>query len=152
MTDTQQHQDPNDFLMGGGFTSFKFEGVGQVAKGPITNLDMMQQRDFKTGLPKFWDSDHRPMMQLRVVIQTDERTDENDDGLRALYLRGESQKAVKAAVVTAGCKTIEVGGILALAFTGHGEAKGNLDPPKLFRAEYKPPAAAPQSVDTDALI
>lgn len=151
-TDQQQHTPtPDEFLMGGGVTSFKFETVGQVAKGPITELAMQQQRDFKTGLPKFWDADGRPMMQLRVVIQTEERNDD-DDGLRALYLKGESQKAVREAVKTAGAKTIEVGGILALAFTGLGEKKGNLDPPKLYKAQYKAPVPVDSVIDTDDLI
>lgn len=143
--------DPQGFLMGDGVTSFKFEAEGQVAKGTIVSLDMQQQRDFKTGLPKFWD-DGKPMMQLRVVLATDERDGDNDDGQRGVYLKGESQKAVKAAVLAAGAKSLDVGGTLALAFTGLGEAKGNLNPPKLYRAQYVAPAPQTQSVDTDDLI
>ncbi len=149
----QQRQDPNDFLMGGGARSFKFETVGQVAKGTILGLDMQQQRDFKTQQPKYWD-DGKPMMQLRVLLATDERDPQaaDDDGQRAVYLKGESQKAVKAAVVDAGAKSIEVGGILALAFTGLGEKKGNLDPPKLYRAQYKPPVPVENAINADDLI
>lgn len=147
-----QQTNPNDFLMGGGVKSFKFETTGQVAKGPILELAMQQQRDFKTSVPKFWD-DGNPMMQLRVVIQTDEREPgTDDDGQRALYLKGEAQKAVRDAIRTAGAKQIEVGGTLALQYIGDGEARGNLNPPKLFKAEYKAPVAQPQAVSADSLI
>lgn len=153
MTNQQQTPDPNDFLMGGGVPSFKFETVGQVAKGPILELGMQQQRDFATGKPKYWD-DGNPMMQLRVVIATDERDPEitDDTGERALYIKGESQKAVRQAIKDAGAKTIEVGGILALAFTGLGDKKDQLNPPKLYRAQYKPPVPAETSIAADDLI
>lgn len=149
---TSTEQTPTDFLMGGGYKSAKFETVGQVWKGEVVDLTLQQQRDFKTGALKFWDSDGKPMMQLRVVIQTDTRDDENDDGQRALYLKGESQKAVREAVKKAGAQTIEAGGFLALAYTGDGERKGNLDPPKLYRAEYKLPTSTTSSVNVDNLI
>lgn len=152
MSMTDQQQSTRDFLMGGGYKSAKFETVGQVWKGTVVSLDLQQQRDFKTGALKYWDSDGRPMMQLRVVLQTDARDDENDDGLRAVYLKGESQKAVREAVKKAGAESIEEGGTLALAYTGDGEKKGNLEPPKLYRAEYRPPQPAPSSVNVDNLI
>lgn len=151
MSMTYQQTDPNDFLMGGGIKSAKFDEVGKVVKGIIQALAMQQQRDFKTGQAKFWD-DGRPMMHLRTVVVTDERDGPDDDGLRALYLKGESQKAVREAVRASGAKSIEVGGTLALQFTGLGEKKKNLDPPKLYKAQYKPPVAAPQAIATDDLI
>ena len=148
-----QTESPNDFLMGGGVPSFKFDEVGKTAKGPILSLDMQQQKDFSTGKPKFWDNTGEPMMQLRVVLQTDERDPSitDDDGQRALYLKGESQKAVRDAVREAGARSIDVGGTLTLKYTGDGEpaAKG-LNPPKLFKAKYVAPA--PSSVDADDLI
>jgi hypothetical protein len=144
-------QDPNSFLMGSGFTSFKFDSHGDVAKGEIVSLDLMQQRDYKSGLPKFWD-DGRPMMQLRVVLDTGiiDPGIEGDDGVRAIYVRGAMQQAVRDAIKKAGVKEIEVGGTLAVAYVGDGEAKPKMDPPKLFRAEYRPPApktSAPVSAD-----
>lgn len=152
MSDTQQHQQsPDEFLMGGGVRSAKFDTVGVVAKGTIVSLAMQQQRDYAKNTPKFWD-DGKPMMQLRVVIQTDERDDADDDGLRALYLKGESQKAVREAVRSTGAKTIEAGGTLAVAYIGDGEAKGTLNPPKLYRAQYKPPSPVDRAVGVDDLI
>ena len=149
-----QTQSPNDFLMGTGVPSFKFDAIDKIAKGPILSLDMQQQRDFKTGALKFWDDEKtQPAMQLRVVLQTDERDPEaaNDDGQRAVYLNGDSQRAVREAVREAGATSIEVGGTLTLKYVADGTppAKG-LNAPKLFKAKYVPPA--PASVDADDLI
>lgn len=152
MTSTSPHQDPTSFLMGSGVPSYKFETPGQVAKGTIVSLDLQQQRDYKTNALQYWD-DGKPRMQLRVVLQTDEHDDDTDDGLRAVYVKGESQKAVRDAVRAAGAKTIEVDGVLAVAYIGDGEQTDvRLNPPKLYKAEYRPPRPANESVNVDNLI
>lgn len=137
--------DISTFLMGGGTTSAKFETIGDRVSGEILSVEVTQQTDLD-GNPKFWDNG-KPMEQLVVVLQTDERNDEEDDGRRAVYLKGSnkhasSRKAAADAVKEAGAKSLEVGGTFALAYIGDGEpTKRGFSAPKLYQAAYKPPVA-----------
>lgn len=147
-----QTADANAFLMQSGVKSFKFDQPNTTAKGPIFSLDMQQQRDIKDNSLKFW-NDGNPMMQLRVVLQTELRDDDNDDGQRAIYVKGEMQKAVRDAIRNAGASQIEVDGVLAVQYIGDGERTNPaFNPPKLFRAQYQPPVASPTAVAVDDLI
>ena len=62
------------------------ENIGDKITGTITLIERRQQRDFTTGEGLEW-SDGSPRMLTYVEIQTDERGDD-DDGVRALYLKG----------------------------------------------------------------
>jgi hypothetical protein len=139
-----QQIDPNDWLMSGGAKSAKFPEIGTVVKGTITTPPTLsQQTDFTTGALKTWD-DGKPMMQLVITLQTDERDPEtpDDDGLRSLYVKGAMQAAVKDAIRKAGAKGLEVGGTIAVKYTGDGVAKQRgMNPPKQFAAQYQAPAA-----------
>lgn len=133
----------NDFLMGGGVKSAAFPAVGTTVTGRITREpEVQQQKDFKTGELKFWKSDGKPMQQLKVVLATTERdpATPDDDGERTLYVKGNLLKAVRDAVRKAGAKGLDVGGTLAVTYSGDGIAQGQLDPPKLYTAVYTPPA------------
>lgn len=147
--------DPNAFLMQSGAKSFKFATVGTVAKGSIVSLELQQQRDLD-GVPKWWDdAKAQPMMQVRIVLQTDERDPEitDDDGQRAVYAKGNMQQAIRDAVKAAGASEISEGGVLAVQYTGDGTAsKKGQNPPKQYRAEYKAPSSTPTSISADALI
>lgn len=146
--------DPTAFLMSSGSKSFKFDQHGATVKGTILSLDMQQQRDIKTGQPKYWDdAKAQPMMQLRVVLQTDERDNDDDDGQRAIYVKGNMQQAVRDAVKTAGADTIEVGGTLAVQYVKDGVATTvGFNPPKEYAAQYKPPVSQPAAVAVADLI
>lgn len=132
-----------DDFFAGGTPSARFDTVGVTVAGPITRVgEPMQQRDFTTGAPKVWD-DGRPMMQLPVDVKTDMRDPEisNDDGTRALYVRGEMQKAIRTAVRQAGAPGLRVGGHLSVTYSGDGQVKQRgMNPPKLYTAVYTPPA------------
>jgi hypothetical protein len=147
-------QDPNSFLMSSGAKSFKFEKHGDTAKGTILSLDMQQQRDIKDNSLKWWDeAKTQAMMQLRVVLQTDMHDDDNDDGQRSLYVKGEMQKAVREAIKTAGATMIEEGGTLAVQYSGDGTAsKAGFNPPKQYRAQYSPPVKTTSAVSADDLL
>lgn len=137
--------DPNELIMGGGSKSAKFDGVGVSVSGVIEDISAKQQTDFTTGEPKSWPNGD-PMYQVLVRLQTAEREDFDDDGVRTLYVKGKSlTAAVRDAVRKAGAKGLEVGGTLTVTYTGDGvsERKG-INPPKLYEASYvKPdPAAA----------
>jgi hypothetical protein len=143
--------DPNDFLLSSGVPSFKFDKHGDTAKGQVISLDMQQQRDFTTQAPMTWD-DGRPRQQLRIVLATDTRDGDNDNGHRAIYVKGNMQAAVRDAVKAADASKIEVGGTLAVRYAGDGEPpKRGLNPPKEYKAKYEPPTVT-TAVDPEDLF
>ncbi|MYX16881.1 hypothetical protein GTY67_26390 [Streptomyces sp. SID8374] len=146
-TPQQQHQVPSadDFLMGGGGApSAKFPTPGTVLSGRITERPTVeQQRDIKDGSKKFW-GDGNPMMQLVVTVQTDERDPQNeeDDGRRRLFVKGQLKNAIADAVRTAGARGLEVGGTLTVTYTHDGTAtQRGFSPPKQYTAQYVAAAA-----------
>ena len=136
--------DVNDFLLSGGVTPARFETPGASVNGTICRPpEKQQQREIDTGKPKLWD-DGSPRWQIVVHLQTASRDPEveDDDGIRALYVRGNMLKAVREAVRKAGAR-LEVGGELAVIYTGDGERKtAGFNPPKLYSATYIPAAQA----------
>lgn len=147
MTTPQQpprYQDPNDFLMGGGYKSATFKGEppisweGEVIEEP----SLVQKRDYDSGDLLFW-PDGNPRMQMVVVVQTDVRDPQipDDDGIRAHYLDGSKARAVRDAVRAAGADRIDVGGRLTLTYThdGHNAKGPKFNPPKQFSAVWAPP-------------
>lgn len=137
-----------DALLSGGGTTAKFPTIGTTIKGTVVSATSQQQTDFATREPKFW-TDGKPMMELVITLETAERDpdDANDDGNRRLYVKGKMLEALRAAL--AGRK-LEAGGTLAVKYTGDGEAKAGMNPPKVYKAEYQPPTAT--AVDTESLI
>lgn len=72
---------------GGGATAFnKDTPMGTKFTGTIVDATVQQIKDIRDGKPKFWD-DGRPQEQIVIRIQTDLRNDEEDDGVRALYIK-----------------------------------------------------------------
>lgn len=132
----------NDFLMGSGAASAKFETIGTVITGTIVKEPVVQQQtDITTGEPKYW-SDGKPREQLQVILATQQRdpSDPSDDGHRALYVRGELTKAVRAAIKASGAKGIEVGGTVTATYIGNGQPpKPGFSGAKLFDVTYVPP-------------
>jgi hypothetical protein len=136
----------NDFLMGGGVASAKFTNIGDSVTGVICRQpEVQQQTDITTGEPKYW-PDGKPRQQLQVQLQTDKRDPEitNDNGVRAIYIKANMQKAVKEAVLRSGAKGLEVGGTLTVTYTGDGTpSQRGMNAPKLYSASYIPaPAVA----------
>lgn len=146
MTSTTAEQ----FLLGGGGKSAKFETVGTTVTGTIAAPPQVrQQTDMTSGAPLTWDNGD-PKMQLVVQLQTSERLDGDDDGIRNLYVKGSKDPASKSlhaavagAVQAAGAKGLEVGGTLTVQYTGDGVSKTRgFNPPKQYAASYKAPDAA----------
>jgi hypothetical protein len=130
--------DANAFLMGGGARSFKFTNVGDRVWGTVMSSEKRQQTEFGTGALKTWD-DGSPQWQVVVTLLTELQEDDDDDSLRAIYIKGGMQRAVRAALVKAKVPGIEDGGRLLVQYTGLGEKKGQLSAPKLYFAKYEPP-------------
>lgn len=146
--------DANAFLLASGIRSHKFDTIGSTAKGTIESLDMQQQRSIDDGAPLYWDdAKTQPKMQLRIVLVTDDRDGEDDDGRRAIYVRGQMQQAVRDAIKAAGADKIEEGGTLAVQYTADGEPpKRGMNAPKIYKAQYKTPSVTPAAVAVDDLL
>lgn len=128
----------NELLMsGGGAKAAKFPAVGTTVSGPIIKEpDVVQQTEFGTGKLLFWD-DGKPRNQIVVQLQTSQRDDAEDDGIRSIYVKGKSLTgAVREAVKAAGAPGLEVGGVLAITYIGDGKAERGM-PPKLYSATYQ---------------
>lgn len=121
----------DEFLTGGGASlpAVKFTNPGDTAKGVVTEVKKLEDRD-PTGTPKTW-PDGKPKFVFVFNLDT-------EDGAQALWVRGNMVKAIREAAQAAGVTTM-VGSTLAVQFTGLGEAttKG-YQPPKLFKAQVKP--------------
>lgn len=141
--------DPNDWLLASGVRSASLKNVGDNVVGHIMRQpELQQQRDINTGAPKTW-NDGNPMMQVRVVLMTEERdaSDPEDTGERAIYVKGNMQKAVALAVRQAGATGLEVGGKLMITYTGDGAVtQRGFNPPKLYTAKYRSPEPQPVPV------
>jgi hypothetical protein len=139
MTTTTNAAD--QFLMGGGSASAKFEAYGDTTEGTIVDPpEVSQQTDPKDGSLKFWPSGD-PRMQLIVTLQTTLKDDPDDDGKRRIYIKGKSlTEAVREAVRASGAKGLEVGGTLSVTYVAEGPQQNKaLNPPKLYTAAYKRP-------------
>lgn len=144
----------NDFLNGAVGKAFPFDNIGDTVSGVIVEMKKTQQTDMESGKPAFWDNGD-PKMMLRIVLQTELQDDDDDEGLRSIYLRGgnytaakgkgtSSQVAVKDAVRRSGDpKGIQVGGKLTMQYSGEA-AKTNraFNAAKLYLASYEPPVMA----------
>ena len=127
----------NDLLLGSGGKTAKFPNIGDKVVGTVLGAETSQQTDIDGNL-KTWD-DGKPMMQIVVQLQTDDREDDEDDGIRKLYVKGNMLKAMQEVVRPH--KGLAVGGKLAVAYVGDGEQKRKgYSAPKLFKAQYEPPA------------
>ncbi len=145
------YNDPNDFLFAGGSKAAKFPTPGTVVKGIITDTRVAEQTDIGTGAVKRFDNGD-PMMQMLITLQTTDKDDAEDDGLRTLYAKGGKGGMLDAIRNAArATKGLQVGGTLAVKYTGDGEAKQRgFNPPKLYQAQYTAPAIEVPSFANEA--
>jgi hypothetical protein len=134
--------DVNDLLAGGTkVPGARFENVGDAVVGTIVSAEARQCTDMQ-GKPEVWPQGD-PKMQVVITLQTDERDTsiEDDDGQRRLFAK--KPGAMLSAIVEAlGGQRLEVGGRLAVKFTGtEPSSTAGFSPKKLYAAAYQPPAA-----------
>jgi hypothetical protein len=153
-------EDVSGFLFGGGDKATKFEQLGDLVEGTITDVRLAQQTSMDDNAPLTW-ADGSPRMQLVITLATNERDGENDDGLRRVFAKGGNfevaegsgkslKDAIADAVKKAEARSIDEGGTLKVAYTGVGKKTNRgYSAPKLFKASYKKPTA---SVATDELF
>lgn len=138
--------DANDFLMSAGVKSASFASIGDSVTGFIASKPEVQhQTDFETSEPLYW-KDGKPRLQLKVILQTEDRDpeDQDDDGQRAVYIKGNMQQAVSKAVRAAKAGGLAVGGKLRIKYVANGAGQRGKNPPKLYEALYRAPE--PESV------
>lgn len=154
MTAVPQNQSADAFLLGGGGQSASFENVGDSITGTVDSTEVRQQTDMVTGEPETWPSGD-PKMQLLVKLQTADREDGDDDGIRTLYVKGSKKAgsrslhdAVASAVRSSGAKGLEEGGTLTVTHDGTepSSTRGFSDR-KLYSATYVAPDKAAQTGD-----
>lgn len=135
---------PDDLMSGGHKAAvFPDQQFGHVVGGAIVEPPQtVQQRDFDSGALKFYD-DGNPMWQIVVPVQAQPATDE-DDGIRAFYLKTQMKKAVQDAVRLGGAQRLEVGGILQVRYVrDEPNSRGRGKPKKIYEARYQPPVGGP---------
>jgi hypothetical protein len=147
MTTSTFTSEVDSFLMGSGGRSAKFLAHNDQVWGVVMSAEVRQQTDFTSGDLLFWD-DGKPRMQLVVTLLTEEREDEDDDGLRRVYIKGQMTKAVAEAVRKAGAKGIREGGRLVVRYVDDiPPAKRGLSPTKKYVAKYESPTQEVQVPD-----
>jgi hypothetical protein len=141
-------------LMGGGAKSAKLTLGGPKVVGTVVEEPTeVQMRDYDTdellwldpppGSPA--DAPKTARMQIRTLIQTDLREDDEDDGIRALFLKGQLRVATRDACRAAGSpQGLEIGGRIEVQVTGAepvtNKAGKRMNDKKIHTVTYsKPP-------------
>lgn len=137
----------DQFMFGAGITSAKLPNIGDNIRGLIYEVsDPYTARDID-GKIEYWDEDlptKREKKQVRLTLLTEERDpeDEEDDGLRAFYLKEGTnlRRVIADAVVAADAKKWALGGELYVEYEENGKPRNkSYKPPKLHKAEYTKP-------------
>ena len=129
----------------------KFENIGDTYVGVITALDVRSQTDPVTGAIKTFQSGD-PMPVWVITIEQDNGESVALWGRKGNYVAATGQgeammNAIGHAVETAGAKSIDVGGRLAVRHSGLGKpTAAGLRAPRLFVAQYEAPAPTTQSI------
>lgn len=116
-------QAADSFLMGGGGVTQVFPAVGFRVQLTALSWRMAQQTKMETGDLLFW-NDGRPRMQMVMECQGEatgktwttnayvEKSLDEDDGRRNLYVKGNLQKAIRDGLRDAGMQGPEEGMLL----------------------------------------
>lgn len=126
--------------------------IGTTVSGQVVEVDKVQQTD-NNGAPRFFPKSGDPMYVYPITLQTDERDNEEDGGLRTAWAKdgkftpveGNGMamlSAIREALGKVGAKQIEIGGKLTIRKSGLGEKKPGQSHPILFQAKYEAPVKA----------
>ena len=124
--------------------SASFKNIGDTVSGEIIRMETRQQTEFGSSTPLVWD-DGKPRMQIVVTLQTPDQDDEEDDGVRGVYIKVPSQmlQAVRDAVRGAHAEGLEEGGILSVKYVSNRKSPSN---PKFTQKIYEVGYRAPKRV------
>jgi hypothetical protein len=136
-------------FVAGGLTAAKWPKVGFVFEGIVKGAAVKQQTDYDDNTPLVWD-DGSPRMQLIIDVQgpvtgitwkTTQNVQHavpNDDGMRAMYVKGNLQKAIAKALRAAGDAKLELGGHIRVERVADGVAQGKKNPPHDYSVTWTP--------------
>jgi hypothetical protein len=134
--------DSKSFLSSGGPKALAFATPGTSHTGTVVGDPKESQQMSPDGELKTW-RDGNPMMQLVVTIDTGKQEDEEDDGLRRLFIKGQLRKAFQTALSEAGAEELLPGGNVTVTYTHDGERSNPAySPPKQYAVVYVPPKAS----------
>jgi hypothetical protein len=129
--------DTSAFFGGGTFISFKDAMWRGVPRGGLVQGKVIRNQTEPSGKVRTWD-DGSPRKELVLTLQTSERNDPEDDGVRQLPINSDKVRALREALKAAGAKDVAIGSWVYVAWTGDKPTtKGQ--PQKLFNALYAPP-------------
>ena len=123
--------DQDDLLAGGGpkLPSLKFEKIGDVHTGIVTDVKKLEDRD-PAGAKKTWPNGDPRFVY--VLTMTTEK-----DGEANLWARGAMITAIREAAKTIGVTEL-VGKKVSIKYTADGEKKSaGFNAPKLFAAKVE---------------
>ena len=123
--------DQDDLLAGGGpkLPSLKFEKIGDVHTGIVTDVKKLEDRD-PAGTKKTWPNGDPRFVY--VLTMTTEK-----DGESNLWARGQMITAIREAAKTIGVTEL-VGNKVSIKYTADGEKKSaGFNAPKLFAAKVE---------------
>lgn len=121
---------------------FKFANPGDKVKGIIVEPPVtLPLKEYKSDQPKIG-ADGKPVMQVLLILATDQPLDDDHDGRYRVYVDKPGMKsAVKRALTSADVMSLDVGGELELEFTDYQETRSGVQA-KAFVAIYAPAAPA----------
>jgi hypothetical protein len=125
--------------------SAKFTNLGDSHAGKITAMTERQQTNIDGKLLTFDDGTPRMQWVITMIKADGESIAVYAKGgkFKAAKGKGESMlSAIGSAVRAANASSVDVGGELAIAYTGESEAQPGRNPAKLYTAQYKPPTAS----------
>lgn len=135
--------DPNSLIVGSGGRSAPFKEHGDAVDGIIVSSRTRQQTDID-GKPKFYEDTGNPMWEVVVTLATElPPEDDEDDGVRIIYVKGQMMKALGIATAKAGAKDgIANGGRVYVRFTSTAEPiKKGYSGAKQYFVKYQAPVA-----------
>lgn len=130
--------DPNSLIIGSGGRSASFKEHGDQVYGTIVSSRTRQQTDLD-GKLKFYE-DGNAVWEVVITLATELHEDDEDDGVRNVYAKGQMLQALRNAVLKAGAKGIADGGKLIVRFVSTAEpARKGINGAKQYYVKYQVP-------------
>lgn len=129
----------------------KWEDRGEKPlTGTIVNVDVAQAIDFETKQPKVTKKG-KPRMEIALTVQTTEREDEDDDGLRKFSFLDYSDlhRKLQAALLAASAK-LRPGGVITVTYKGQKKWADTALKQHVFDVSYVAGAGAVDDVMSSA--
>lgn len=117
----------------------KFEEIGATVTGTVVDATISAQTDIDGNVRVFDSGEIR--QQLVITLQTNEHDDEDDDGLRKIFVKSFMVKPFRNEMKRNKVPGVRPGGELTVTYVADGEVtKKGYSAPKLFEVAYEPPA------------